>query len=61
MSVMENAISRGIEAALKHIFINRDILMKWSPRRRSTKVQDDEVRIQRAAELSHERDFLLVS
>jgi hypothetical protein len=61
MSAMENAISRGVEAALKRIFINRDIPMKRSPRRRSKKVQDDEVRIERAAELSHERDFLLVS
>lgn len=63
MSAMENAVSRGVEAALKRIFINKDLLavMKQRPRRKSKKMQDDEVRIERAAELSHERDFLLVS
>lgn len=63
MSAMENAVSRGVEAALKRIFINKDLpaVMKQRPRRKSKKMQDDEVRIERAAELSHERDFLLVS
>ncbi|KAG1778105.1 hypothetical protein EV702DRAFT_1196517 [Suillus placidus] len=45
MSVMENAISRGIEAALKHIFINKDL--------------PEVMKQKRAAELSHERDFFL--
>ncbi|KAG2365220.1 hypothetical protein BDR07DRAFT_1374482 [Suillus spraguei] len=59
MSVMENAISKGIEAALRCILVDKDILtpMKHSPRRK--KKQDDEIRIERAADLSHERDFLL--
>lgn len=63
MSAMENAVSRGVEAALKRIFINKDLpaVMKQRPRRKSKKMQDNEVRIERAAELSHERDFLLVS
>lgn len=60
MSAMENAVSRGVEAALRRIFINKDIRTsaKRSPRRR--RKQDDELRIERAAELSHERDLLLV-
>ncbi|KAG2358558.1 hypothetical protein BDR07DRAFT_1489309 [Suillus spraguei] len=59
MSVMENAISKGIEAALRRILVDKDILTstKHSPRRK--KKQDDEIRIERAADLSHERDFLL--
>ncbi|KAG2034926.1 hypothetical protein BDR03DRAFT_984002 [Suillus americanus] len=59
MSAMENAISKGIEAALRCILIDKDILTstKRSPRRK--KKQDDEIRIERAADLSHERDFLL--
>ncbi|KAG1818529.1 uncharacterized protein BJ212DRAFT_1479536 [Suillus subaureus] len=59
MSVMENVISKGIEAALRCILVNKDILTstKCSPRRK--KKQDDEIRIERATDLSHERDFLL--
>ncbi|KAG2108812.1 hypothetical protein DEU56DRAFT_920449 [Suillus clintonianus] len=59
MSAMENTISKGIEAALRRILVDKDILTsrKHSPRRK--KKQDDEIRIERAADLSHERDFLL--
>ncbi|KAG1890845.1 hypothetical protein F4604DRAFT_1672841 [Suillus subluteus] len=59
MSTMENAVSRGVEAALRRIFVDKDLQTsaKHSPRRK--RKQDDEVRIERAAELSHERDFLL--
>ncbi|KAG2739433.1 hypothetical protein P692DRAFT_20755900 [Suillus brevipes Sb2] len=59
MSAMENAVSRGVEAALRRIFIDKDIRTsaKRSPRRK--RKQDDELRIERAAELSHERDFVL--
>lgn len=60
MSAMENAVSRGVEVALRRIFINKDIRtsVKRSPQRK--RKQDDELRIERAAELSHERDFVLV-
>ncbi|KAG2053518.1 hypothetical protein BDR06DRAFT_1008658 [Suillus hirtellus] len=59
MSVMENAVSRGIEAALRRIFVDKGLpmSMKRSPQRK--RMQDDEVKMERAAELNHERDFLL--
>ncbi|KAG1720019.1 hypothetical protein EDB19DRAFT_1836269 [Suillus lakei] len=59
MSAMENAVSRGVEVALRRIFVNKGIptSMKHSPRRK--RMQDDEARIERAAESSHKRDFLL--
>jgi hypothetical protein len=60
MSAMENAVSRGIEAALRRIFVDKGLptSTKRSPRRK--RMQDDEVKMERAAELNHERDFLLV-
>ncbi|KAG2363290.1 hypothetical protein BDR07DRAFT_1375914 [Suillus spraguei] len=45
MSAMENMISKGVEVALKYILGNKDILTFR--------------KIEKAAELSHERDFLL--
>lgn len=58
---MENAISKGVEAALRRILMNKEfpVTMKRSPRRRNA--EDQEVRMERAAEPSHERDFILVS
>ena len=62
MSMMEIAVSRGVEAALKRIFIDKDlptVMKRRSPRRK--KMQDDEVMKEKAVESSYERDFLLVS
>ena len=60
-SNMEDAIARGVEAALRRILIEKDstVLKKRSPRKR--KMDDDKIRREKAAELSCERDFLLVS
>jgi len=64
MSMMEIAVSRGVEAALRRIFVEKDpptIMKQRSPRRKKMqKMQGDEVRKEKATESSHERDFLLV-
>ncbi|KAG2336323.1 hypothetical protein BDR05DRAFT_1005984 [Suillus weaverae] len=59
MSAMENTVSRGIEAALRRIFVNKGLptSMKRSPQRK--RMQDKKVKMERATELNHERDFLL--
>jgi hypothetical protein len=59
--MMEIAVSRGVEAALRRIFVEKDpltIMKQRSPRRK--KMQGDEIRKEKATESSHERDFLLV-
>ncbi|KAG2120410.1 uncharacterized protein F5147DRAFT_766328 [Suillus discolor] len=56
---MEDAIARGVEAALKRILIEKEfpLVKKRSPRKK--KIEDEEIRREKAAELSCERDFLL--
>jgi hypothetical protein len=60
-SPMEDAIARGVEAALRRILIEKDfpLVKKHSPQKK--KIEDEEIRREKAAELSCERDFLLVS
>ncbi|KAG2102822.1 uncharacterized protein F5147DRAFT_776177 [Suillus discolor] len=59
MSIMESSVSKCVEAALRRIFIDREfpLAMKRSPRRK--KLEDQELQTEQAAELNHERDFLL--
>lgn len=58
---IEDAIARGVEAALRRVLIEKDfpLARKRSPRKK--KIEDEEIRREKAAELSCERDFLLVS
>jgi hypothetical protein len=58
---MENAIARGVEAALRRVLIDKEfsVVKKHSPRRR--KREEKELQQEKAAEKSYERDFLLVS
>jgi hypothetical protein len=58
---MEDAVARGVEAALRRVFIDKEfpVVNKRSPRRRKT--EQEEIRREKATEASYERDFLLVS
>lgn len=58
---IEDAIARGVEAALRRVLIEKDfpLARKRSPQKK--KIEDEEIRREKAAELSCERDFLLVS
>jgi hypothetical protein len=58
---MEDAIARGVEAALRRVLIDKEfpLTKKHSPGRK--KVEEKELRQEKAAEKSYERDFLLVS
>jgi hypothetical protein len=58
---MEDAIARGVEAALRRVLIDKEfpVTKKHSPRRR--KMEEKELQQEKAAEKSYERDFLLVS
>jgi hypothetical protein len=58
---MEDAVARGVEAALKRVFINKEFLVanKQSPRRRKT--EQEEIQREKTIETSCERDFVLVS
>ncbi|KAG2096014.1 hypothetical protein BD769DRAFT_1394771 [Suillus cothurnatus] len=57
---MEDAVARGVEAALKRVFINKEFLVanKQSPRRRKT--EQEEIQREKTIETSCERDFVLV-
>ncbi|KAG1896158.1 uncharacterized protein F5891DRAFT_1193391 [Suillus fuscotomentosus] len=57
--MMEDAIVRGVEAALRRVLIDKEfpLTKKHSPRRK--KVEEKELRQEKAAEKSYERDFLL--
>lgn len=59
--MMEDAIVRGVEAALRLILIDKEfpLTTKHSPWRQ--KVEEKELRQEKVAEKSYERDFLLVS
>ncbi|KAG2050007.1 hypothetical protein BDR06DRAFT_1011627 [Suillus hirtellus] len=56
---MEDAIARGVEAALRRVLIDKEFLglKKRSPRRRKT--EEEEVQREKASESNYERDFLL--
>jgi hypothetical protein len=58
---MEDAIARGVEAALRRVLIDKEfpVVKRHSPRRR--KRVEKELQEEKAAEKSYERDFLLVS
>jgi hypothetical protein len=58
---MEDTIARGVEAALRHILIEKDFpgVKKHSPQKK--KIEDEEIWQEKAAELNCKRDFLLVS
>lgn len=60
-TTMEDAIARGVEAALRRVLIDKEfpVVKKHSPRRR--KRVEKELQQEKAAEKSYERDFLLVS
>ncbi|KAG2046086.1 hypothetical protein BDR06DRAFT_1039201 [Suillus hirtellus] len=56
---MEDAIARGVEAAMRRIFVDKELPVanKRSPRRR--KREEEEVQREKAAEVCYERDFVL--
>ncbi|KAG1895935.1 uncharacterized protein F5891DRAFT_983797 [Suillus fuscotomentosus] len=56
---MEDAITRGVEAALRRVLVDKEFsgLKKCSPQRRKT--EEEEVQREKASESNYERDFLL--
>ncbi|KAG1885141.1 hypothetical protein F4604DRAFT_1676540 [Suillus subluteus] len=58
-TTMENAIARGVEAALRRILIDKEfpVIKKHSPWRR--KMEEKELQQEKAADKSYERDFIL--
>jgi hypothetical protein len=58
---IEDVIARGVEATMRRILSEKDFLLtkKCSPQKK--KIEDKEIQREKAAELSCERDFLLVS
>ncbi|KAG2752470.1 hypothetical protein P692DRAFT_20871946 [Suillus brevipes Sb2] len=58
-TTMEDAIARGVEAALRRVLIDKEfpVIKRHSPRRR--KRVEKELQEEKAAEKSYERDFLL--
>ncbi|KAG1848863.1 hypothetical protein F4604DRAFT_1687571 [Suillus subluteus] len=58
-TAMEDAIARGVEAALRRVLIDKEfpVTKKHSPRRR--KMEKKELQQEKAAEKNYERDFLL--
>ncbi|KAG2744761.1 hypothetical protein P692DRAFT_20877833 [Suillus brevipes Sb2] len=60
-TMMEDAIARGVEAALRHVLIDKEFPLtnkhKLSPRRK--RVEEKELRQEKAAEKSYEREFIL--
>jgi hypothetical protein len=62
-TTMEDAIARGVEAALRCVLIDKEFPLtnkhKLSPQRK--RVEEKELRQEKAAEKSYEREFILVS
>jgi hypothetical protein len=60
---MEDVIARGVEAALRRVLIDKEFPLtnkhKLSPWRK--RVEEKELRQEKAAEKSYEREFILVS
>ncbi|KAG1721360.1 uncharacterized protein EDB91DRAFT_1088468 [Suillus paluster] len=60
-TTMEDAIARGVEAALRRVLIDKEfpVIKKHSPQQR--KMEEKELQQEKVAEKSYERDFFLAS